>query len=144
MYIEEKVLFQASPEEVWDLLTNPEKTRQYMFGCELQSDWQVGSPVHWKGKLEDGSEKIFVQGEVIEYEAPQKVTTTTFDPDSGLADVPEHHLQLTYELQKTEGGTLLTIRQGDYSVFEGGAERFEESKTGWLAVVIPAMKELLT
>jgi carbon monoxide dehydrogenase subunit G len=36
---------------LWDILTNPEKTKIYMFGCEAVSDWKIGSELLWRGKL---------------------------------------------------------------------------------------------
>jgi len=96
MIIKEEVLFRASAEQVWDLLINPEMTKQYMFGCEVLSDWKIGSPVHWKGKTEDRKTVVYVQGEVLEYNEGVKVSSTTFDPNSGMEDIPENYVTLTY------------------------------------------------
>jgi len=35
---------------VWDALTNPSMTKQYMFGCETVSDWETGSELLWQGE----------------------------------------------------------------------------------------------
>lgn len=143
MTVKEEVLFKAKTEQVWDLLINPEMTKQYMFGCELLSDWVVGSPVHWKGKTEDGKEIVYVQGTVLEYEEGVKVSSTTFDPNSGMEDVPKNYVTLTYELKEVERGTFLTITQGDFAGADEGKKRYEESKSGWKDMVIPIMKKLL-
>jgi hypothetical protein len=34
--------------KVWDALVNPETIKQYMFGAEVVSDWNQGSPIAWK------------------------------------------------------------------------------------------------
>ena len=143
MIIKEEVLFKAKMEEVWNLLINPEMTKQYMFGCEVLSDWNIGSPVHWKGKTEDGKEVIYVKGEVVEYKEGIKVSSTTFDPNSGMKDIPENYVTLTYELKPKGKKTLLTIIQGDFAKAEYGKKRYEESKSGWKEMVIPIMKKLL-
>jgi len=143
MIIKEEVLFKANPEKVWDLLTNPALTKQYMYGCELLSDWNIGDDVLWKGVTENGDEMVYVKGKVLEYEQFKKVTTTTFDPNSGMEDKPENHVKLCYELEAQEDGTKLTITQGDFSGAEDGTKRYESSKGGWAAMVIPAMKKLL-
>lgn len=143
MIIKEEVLFKANSKQVWDLVINPEMTKQYMFGCEVISDWQIGSPVHWKGKTENGDEMIYVKGEVLEYEEGKKVSSTTFDPNSTMADIPENYVTLTYEINETSNGTLLTIIQGDFAGAEEGKKRYEESKSGWKDMVIPIMKKLL-
>lgn len=143
MIIKEQVLFKSNKEKVWDLLINPEMTKQYMFGCEIISDWKIGSPVLWKGKTENGEEVIYVKGKVIEFEEGKKITSTTFDPNSGMEDIPKNHVEFTYELNQTADGTLLTIIQGDFSNAEEGKKRYEESKGGWKEMVIPMMKKLL-
>jgi len=144
MTVKEEVLFNASNQEVWDLLTKPEMTKQYMFGCELISDWEVGSTIDWKGKTEDGTEVIYVTGKVLEYQEGKKVISTTFDPNSGMRDIPENHVELSYELRAVEAGTILTISQGDFSKAENGKQRYEESLSGWVDLVIPLMKKLLS
>jgi len=143
MIIKEEVLFNANATQVWDLLINPELTKQYMFGCEVLSDWKVGSPVHWKGKTENGETVVYVKGKVLEYQEGRKVTSTTFDPNSGMADIPINHVNLSYELTETEEGTLLTITQGDFAGAVEGEKRYNESKSGWKEMVIPMMKKLL-
>ena len=143
MIVKEEVFFKASNKKVWDLLINPEMTKQYMFGCELISTWQIGSPVLWQGKTENGVEVVYVKGKVLEYEEGKKITSTTFDPNSGMSDIPENYVEFTYELQQKDQGTLLTIIQGDFSKAEDGRKRYEESKSGWKEIVIPTMKKLL-
>ncbi len=143
MIIKEEVLLDAKAEQVWDLLINPEMTKQYMFGCEVLSDWKVGSPVEWKGKTENGETVVFVKGKVLEYEENRKVVSTTFDPNAEMADVPENHVNLSYEISETDQGTLLTIIQGDFAGVEDGEKRYNESKNGWKDMVIPIMKKLL-
>jgi len=144
MIIKEEVLFKASKDRVWDLLINPAMTKQYMFGCEVMSDWKIESPVQWKGKTEDGQEIIYVKGEVLTYEEGKHVSSTTFDPNSGMADVPANYVTLSYALKEVEDGTLLTITQGDFAGAEDGEKRFMESASGWKEIVIPIMQKLLS
>jgi uncharacterized protein YndB with AHSA1/START domain len=40
----------APREKVWDALVNPLVIKQYMFGTEVESAWEVGSPIVWKGE----------------------------------------------------------------------------------------------
>lgn len=143
LIIKEEILFKSSVEKIWDLLINPEMTKQYMYGCELISDWKIGSPVHWNGRTENGEEMTYVTGKVIEYIEFEKVISTTFDPHSGQEDIPANHIHLTYELKKIEEGTLLTITQGDFAGAEDATKKYEESKAGWREVVVPAMKKIL-
>ncbi len=43
--VKKKVAINAESSIVWDALTNPEKTKEYFFNCEVFSDWKVGSPI---------------------------------------------------------------------------------------------------
>ena len=143
MIFKEEVFFKANPDQVWDLLINPAMTRQYMFGCEVVSNWEIGGPLNWKGTTEDGTEVIYVKGNLLEYEKGKKISSTTFDPNGSMEDIPENYVNLSYEISPQGTGTLLTIQQGDFSKAANGQQRYEESKAGWVGMVIPTMKQLL-
>lgn len=143
MIIKEEIDFNFSKKQVWNLLTNPEITKQYMYGCEVLSEWKVGSPIIWKGITEDGTEVIYVKGEIIEIEKEKKVTFTMFDPNKGMEDKLENYVNLTYELQKLKNGTKLILTQGDFSKAENGKDRYEESSKGW-EMVLPIMKKVIS
>ena len=143
MTFKEEVFFKANPDQVWDLLINPAMTRQYMFGCEVVSNWEIGGPLNWKGTTEDGTEVIYVKGNLLEYEKGKKISSTTFDPNGTMEDIPENYVNLTYEISPQKEGTLLIIQQGDFSKAANGQQRYEESKAGWIGMVIPTMKQLL-
>ncbi len=57
-----QVVIHASPEKVWQALTNPEFTRQYWFGRSVTSDWKAGSEV----KITTPEGKVEVKGRVLE------------------------------------------------------------------------------
>jgi len=143
MIIKEEIDFKFSKKQVWNLLTNPEITKQYMYGCEVLSEWKVGSPIIWKGITEDGAEVIYVKGEIIEIEKEKKVTFTMFDPNKGMEDKLENYVNLTYELQKLKNGTKLILTQGDFSKAENGKNRYEESSKGW-EMVLPIMEKVIS
>jgi uncharacterized protein YndB with AHSA1/START domain len=142
MIIKETVKFKSDAKIVWDLVINPEMTKQYMFGCEVLSDWQVGNSIIWKGKTEDGKEVIYVKGSILEFEEGRKTTFSMFDPNMGIADIPTNYVNLTYEVIPKDSGCDLVITQGDFQSTDNAEKRFEESKQGW-QMVIPTMKKLL-
>ncbi|MFV8344972.1 SRPBCC domain-containing protein [Flavobacterium sp. ZB4P13] len=47
-----KLKLNATVDKVWEVLTNPEYTKQFMFNCEAHSDWKVGSEIKWKGNFQ--------------------------------------------------------------------------------------------
>ena len=142
MVIKKEIQFNAKKEKVWNLLTNPEMTKQYMFGCEVLSDWNLGNKIIWKGLTENGKEVIYVKGNITEIVQDKIVSFTMFDPNIGIKDIPKNYVNLTYELTELENGTKLTIIQGDFKGAEDAEKRFEESKAGW-DMVIPLMKEII-
>ena len=141
MMIKKEVQFNSAKEKIWDLLTNPVMTKEYMFGCEVISDWKVGSPILWRGQTEDGKEIIYVKGNIIEFEKGSKVTFTMFDPNMKLDDIPENYLNLTYELEEKDNKTILKLSQGNFASVADGKKRYEESLKGW-EMIIPIMKQI--
>ncbi|MCG8577931.1 MAG: SRPBCC domain-containing protein [Flavobacteriales bacterium] len=142
MLIKEKIEFKAKLEQVWDLLTNPELTRQYMFGSEVISNWKVGDDIIWKGKTEEGKDIIYVKGKIAEIIPQQKLSFSMFDPNSGLADKATNYVLLTYSLHTHQNITLFELEQGDFATVENGKSRFEEAQQGW-KMVLPLMKKVL-
>ncbi|AMC10095.1 hypothetical protein Lupro_02005 [Lutibacter profundi] len=142
MKIEKEVIFNVNKAKVWELLTNPSITKQYMFGCEVLSNWEVGNTILWKGYTEEGKEVIYVKGEIIECKKGDKVTFTMFDPNMEIEDIPENYLNLTYELIEINNKTLLRLTQGNFATVTQGKKRYEESLKGW-EMVIPIMKQIV-
>ena len=69
--VKKKIEIKATPDEVWDALTNPEKTKKYFFKSKVFSDWKKGSSITFKGKI------FFIinfemRGKILEIE-PQKI-----------------------------------------------------------------------
>lgn len=141
MIIDKKITFSSDKAKVWDLLTNPKMTQQYMFGCEVLSDWEIGNSILWKGKTEDGEDIIYVKGEITEVDPGTKVSFTMFDPNMGLKDIPENYVKLTYELESSDTGTVLHLIQ-DFRGVENEKNRYEESVKGW-DMVIDLMRGVL-
>jgi len=142
MIIREEVSFKANTNQVWNLLINPAMTKQYMFGCEVLSNWKKGDPILWKGRAENGEEVTYVKGEIIEFEDGKKVTFTMFDPNIGIPDIPRNYVNLSYSVIPEETGCKLIITQGDFQKVDNSEKRFNESKQGW-QMVIPTMKKIL-
>lgn len=142
MKIEKEIQFNVKKEKIWKLLTDPKMTKQYMFGCEVLSKWEIDSPIFWKGYTEEGKEVTYVKGKIIECERGNKVTFTMFDPNLGIEDIPENYLNLTYELTEINNKTVLKLTQENFDIVANGKKRYEESLKGW-EMVIPIMKQLI-
>jgi uncharacterized protein YndB with AHSA1/START domain len=103
------VLINAPVEKVWDSLINPDIIKKYMFGSEVISDWEVGSPVRWKGKWQGKSYED--KGTVIRKIPLKTLELTHFSPLSGAADESENYHRLIFNLSSTGPGTTLHLVQ---------------------------------
>lgn len=124
----------ASSADVWDTLTNPAKTSKFMFNCKVESNWQVGSSIAWKGNYQgyESGER----GTIIAVEKGRLLKYSSFDPNFGLADIAENYLHITYELTETGGKTRLVT---SIENFNGDPERMKHIASGWDNIVLPAL-----
>ncbi len=102
----------ATPESVWDALTDPAKIKQYLFGTDTECDWQVGSKIYYRGEWE--GKRYEDKGEILEIEFPKRIVMTYWSGFSGQADIPANYQKITYSLEKTAGGTRLTVVQENH------------------------------
>ncbi len=136
------ITIHAPVAKVWDALVNPAQTKQYMFGCETVSDWQVGSSLEWKGEHE-GQEMVFVKGNIIAIQPEKYLAYTTIDPHSDIDDASENYLKVTYQLTPENGHTVLTVTQGDYNTVAEGERRYQEAYNngeGWNPILVEIKK----
>jgi uncharacterized protein YndB with AHSA1/START domain len=115
----------ASPDQVWSALTDPEQIKKYMFGSQVVTDWKPGSPIVWKGEYE--GKKYEDKGEIVEIEAERRLKVTHFSPLSGREDRPENYHTLVYELEGNGGRTRVSLSQDN----NASAEEAEHSKANW-------------
>ena len=120
---------EASPEDVWRGLTDPEAIREFMFGSEVQTDWKPGSPITWKGEYEGKSYED--KGEIVTVEPGRTLEVTHFSPLSGQEDKPENYHRVRYELQAADGRTRVRLTQDN----SGSAEEAEHSSATWQAML---------
>ena len=143
LIVENSITINAPAAKVWDALVNPEQTKKYMFGCETVSDWKPGSELLWRGNYE-GQDMVFVKGRIVEIIPEKFLSYTTIDSNSGIVDVPENYLTVTYNLEEEGAQTILTATQGDYSTVGEGEKRFRETLDGggWQPILVEIKKML--
>ena len=64
-----KSFIRGSAEDVWDAITNPEKTVQYFYGTAVESDWEVGAPMNYS--YPDGT--VASEGHIISIDPPKRM-----------------------------------------------------------------------
>jgi uncharacterized protein YndB with AHSA1/START domain len=144
LVVKDSISINASPSMVWNTLVNPEQTKKYMFGCETVSEWQIGSPLLWKGDHE-GKKRVFVKGTILDLQLNKFLAYTTIDPNNtAIEDLPQNYLTVTYALSVENKMTILTVTQGDYSMVGNGAERYKETiEGGGWQPILEAIKTLV-
>ena len=106
-----KVIIDAPASRVWKALTKPELVKQWQYGTDLSTDWQMGSPITFRNEWEG---TIYEQkGTILEIEPNKLMKYTLFAPRPGLEDKPENYFTMTYSLEEADGKTILTIIQDD-------------------------------
>ena len=60
------ITIDAPKSRVWDALTDAAAAKQYMFGADVRSDWNVGSSITWSGEFK--GQAFQDKGEVLQAE----------------------------------------------------------------------------
>lgn len=119
----------ASPKQVWAALTEPDLIKEYMFGSQVETDWQQGSPITWKGEYEGKTYED--KGTILDIEPEKRLQVTHYSPLGGKPDAPENYHTVTYEIDdRGETTTLLLSQENNASVDEA-----EHSSTMWQSML---------
>lgn len=144
LFVDKKIEINAVASKVWEAITKRENSDQWALEFSsggpqfyIESDWNLGSLVLWKGK--DGV--VNVEGIVTAREQNKLLRFTVFDVRSlQKIDVNEED-GITFELAEDNGMTILHILQGDFSPMEDGEFYRDASARIW-DKVLPKIKEL--
>ena len=114
-----RVYIKATPEQVWDAITEPEWTDRFGYGGRTDFDLRPGaayqthpSEAMVKAGAELGSPvpDTIIDGEVVEADPPRRLVLTwrmLMDPSGALE--AEGFTRLTYEIEAAAGATRLTV-----------------------------------
>lgn len=121
---------------MWAALTDPKLIKKYMFGSLVETDWQQGSSIFWKGEYEGKTYED--KGEILEIETERRLKVSHFSPLSGQEDVPDNYHTLLYELKQNGDKTHISLSQ-DKNASEEEAER---AKGNW-EMMLGGLKEVV-
>ncbi|MFJ4207450.1 SRPBCC domain-containing protein [Paenarthrobacter sp. NPDC089675] len=121
---------------VWNALTDPAVIKQYFLGTNVETTWKVGDSITYSGEYNGHAYRD--SGTILEFEPMILVKTTHYSPTTGLPDVPENHHTVEYRLADDDGGTRVTIVQGNNK----SSEEVEQSTATW-QLVLKNLKEFL-
>ena len=126
----------APAKRVWKALTDPAQIEQYMFGSHVDTDWEPGSPIVWKGEYEGKTYED--KGEIVDIEPEKRLKLTHFSPLSGKEDLPANYHTLLYELEEHGDRTRVSLSQDN----NASEEAAEHSRDNWQKM-LAGLKELV-
>ncbi len=124
----------ATPERIWQALTDSDFTVRYYYNSTVHSDWAVGSRYEYR---RDGSAQI--EGEVLEADAPRRLSLSfhALWSDAVRADAPS---RMTFEIDDAGPGvSKLTVIHED---LDGRDATRDEVVGGW-PLIASGLKTLL-
>lgn len=131
------LILNANPYEVWKALTDPSKTKKYMFNCEVRSNWKKGGDITWKGNFQgyESGER----GTILDIYEHKYLKYSSIDPNFGIEDKAENYLHISYDIESLGGKTILitTIEN-----FNGDPKRLEHVASGWDNIILPEFEKL--
>lgn len=121
--VRQSVRIHAGPEQVWDALTNPEKTKKYFFKARVFSDWKQGGEIRFTGRM------FFIipfemKGQILEIEPGKLLKYDLKNSGSSTESI------VTDRLSYDGGFTTLSITD-EVGLGDGAEKRFKRSQKGW-------------
>ncbi len=118
----------ATPEQVWALLTDNTRVPEYMLGSEVETDWKPGSPITWSGEYE--GKKYQDHGTILDADPGRLLRVTHLSPMSGQEDKPENYHTVAFALEPDGEGTKLVLTQDNNPTIDA----MEHSEKNWRTV----------
>ena len=115
----------ATPEKVWQALTDPTFTERYWYGTRLESDWRVGSPITFvktQGEPDTGT--------VLVADRPRTLSFAWHIAWGEMAK--EKDSRVTFTIEPEADGVKLTLVHDD---FETPSLVMESLKNGWKGIL---------
>jgi uncharacterized protein YndB with AHSA1/START domain len=130
------VLIRAPLVAVWKAITDPDVVRKYFFGTLLTTEWNIGSPITFRGEWE--GKPYEDRGTVLSFAPPRELSFNYWSSFSGIADKPELRQTIRYELAEVDGSVRVTIHQSNTNT----QERADHSAKNW-KVVLDGLKSVV-
>jgi len=132
-----EVFIKATPEAIWEGITNPDFTEQYFYRSRAKYDLRPGGI--YNGIAAHDESCILVDGEVLESDPPRRLIHTwraLYDPETAA----EPHSRVSWEIEPQDGGfTKLTVV---HDRLEDAPKTAESVSGGW-SFVLSGLKTLL-
>lgn len=125
LVLEKSISINATAAKVWQTLTDGDQLKQVYYGCDVITDWKVGSAILFKGSwdgtdfTDKGTIRSFEDGKWYEYDY--------WSNFSGLPDLPENHSLIRFEVEAAGDKSLLKLRHSNFPT----QTQYEHSDENW-------------
>ncbi|MDF2651940.1 MAG: polyketide cyclase [Paenibacillus sp.] len=106
----------ANPEQVWDVLVNPEKSFKAFLGGVIRSTYRVGDDIKFVGPGGDGKETVHIYGKVLDYQPARVLSYTDHPGPSHYAQHAEMESRVTLTLEPVGSCTKLHLINDQWTV----------------------------
>ncbi len=134
--LEKTISINAPTSKVWNVLTNPDLIKEWLFGTNVISDWKVGASIlftgNWQGT--DYADK----GTILKFDIDKVFQYNYWSGFSGLPDSPENYSVITFELTAKDNTTTLTLTQSNFAT----ETAYNHSDKNW-EVTLQLMKKII-
>ncbi|MBL4602491.1 MAG: SRPBCC domain-containing protein [Emcibacteraceae bacterium] len=119
---------EASPETVWEILSNKATLAEFM-ECEIEGELEVGAPIKfiWREFEGDKENCSGINGGTIINMIPNTLLSFTWGDENPSRDLPWGSTLVEFKIEEKSGGCLVTIFHYDLPT----EKEAEEHTGGW-------------
>ena len=129
-----QIYIRATPERIWQGLTDSDLVRQYYFGSVIDSEFKAGAAITYK---QPDTGRIDITGDVIEADPPRRLVHSfkvAWDPD-----VDDPPTRVTWEITQMGDSCLVSVT---HDGFTDENATFASTRDGW-PMILSGLKTLL-
>jgi uncharacterized protein YndB with AHSA1/START domain/DNA-binding transcriptional ArsR family regulator len=128
-----EIYVKATPERLWDAITDPEIRAKYNFGAAVHTDWKVGSRIEMAAP---NAGFVLGEGEVLEVDPPRRLVHTmhSFFSEEAKAEGPT---RVAWDIEPVGDSCRVTVthdqmREGANDQIYGGWPMILSGLKTWL------------
>jgi uncharacterized protein YndB with AHSA1/START domain len=118
----------GTPEQVWQVIVNPDMLKQIYGGSILESSFEVGAPYRYVGPGKEGDQTVHVYGTILEYEPSKTLSMTTYTGSVYYPNAAQYDSRTIYRLEPVGKCTHLKVIQDQ---FKPGDPSYEATVRAW-------------
>lgn len=125
----------APADAIWKALTSRSALKTFFFGADVDTDWEVGHPIRFKGTFKGKAYED--KGEIRRFEPARHLSFSHWSAMSGMADAPENYHLVAFDLEPHGNSTEVTLTQSNLSgeVKPSDIEHRAEYEKNWRTVL---------